>query len=137
MNEFSGKNAKKHPELIIDFLKSTQNGRFLHKTLHYTHRYPACWRCKTELVWKIADEWYISMDKPSKMAVDGQATMDDSRTLRERMVDVAKKITWMPEFGLDRELDWLKNMHDWLISKKNRYWGLSLPIYECPDCGTF
>jgi len=43
----------------------------------------------------------------------------------------------LPEFGLDRELDWLKNMHDWLISKKNRYWGLALPIYECPSCGHF
>jgi len=50
---------------------------------------------------------------------------------------VAKKINWMPEFGLDRELDWLRNMHDWLISKKNRYWGLSLPIYECHKCGYF
>jgi len=28
-------------------------------------------------------------------------------------------------------------MHDWLISKKNRYWGLSLPIYECEKCGHF
>ncbi|NTU74198.1 class I tRNA ligase family protein, partial [Candidatus Roizmanbacteria bacterium] len=126
--EFSGKNAKKHPELIIDFLKTHENGRFLLKTLRYKHRYPACWRCKTELVWKVADEWYIAMDKPSG---------NDKRTLRERMVTVAKNIQWMPEFGLDRELDWLKNMHDWLISKKNRYWGLALPIYECKKCGTF
>jgi len=28
-------------------------------------------------------------------------------------------------------------MHDWLISKKNRYWGLALPIYECKKCGNF
>src|SRR6476659_2293986 len=27
-------------------------------------------------------------------------------------------------------------MHDWMISKK-RYWGLALPIYDCPNCGTF
>ena len=27
-------------------------------------------------------------------------------------------------------------MHDWMISKK-RYWGLALPIYDCPKCGTF
>jgi len=53
------------------------------------------------------------------------------------MIEVAKKIKWMPEFGLGRELDWLKNMHDWLISKKNRYWGLALPIYECKECGHF
>ena len=29
-----------------------------------------------------------------------------------------------------RELDWLQNMDDWMISKK-RYYGLALPIYEC------
>jgi len=28
-------------------------------------------------------------------------------------------------------------MHDWLISKKNRYWGLALPIFECKKCGAF
>jgi len=28
-------------------------------------------------------------------------------------------------------------MGDWLISKKNRYWGLALPIWECPKCGNF
>lgn len=128
MGQFSGKNAKKHPELIIDHLKELDGGSFLLKTLQYTHRYPACWRCKTELVWKVADEWYIAMDKGTK---------DDSRTLRQRMVENAKKIEWMPEFGLDRELDWLKNMHDWLISKKNRYWGLALPIYDCEKCGIF
>ncbi len=128
MGEFSGKNAKKHPEIIIDYLEEKDKGKFLFKTMRYTHRYPACWRCKAELVWKVTDEWYIAMDKSTK---------DDKRTLRQRMVDVAKKIKWMPEFGLDRELDWLKNMHDWLISKKNRYWGLALPIYECKKCGHF
>lgn len=128
MNEFSGQNAKKHPEIIIDYLKSYENGRFLLKTLQYTHRYPACWRCKTELVWKVTFEWYISMD----IKENGKG-----KTLREQMIDTAKMIEWHPEFGLERELDWLSNMHDWLISKKNRYWGLALPIYECQDCGNF
>lgn len=130
--EFSGKNAKKHPELIIDYLKKTDV--FLFSTLRYKHRYPACWRCKTELVWKVADEWYIAMDQPSHKASAGKSA---NNTLRQRMMEVAKKISWMPAFGLDRELDWLKNMHDWLISKKNRYWGLALPIYECKSCGAF
>jgi len=125
--ELSGKNAKKHPELIIDFLKTYKGGEFLFSTLRYKHRYPACWRCKAELVWKVADEWYIAMD------VKGT----DGRTLRSRMIEVAKKINWIPGFGLERELDWLKNMHDWLISKKNRYWGLALPIYECESCKKF
>ena len=135
LGEFSGKNAKKHPELIIDFLKIHKGGEFLFCTLRYKHRYPACWRCKTELVWKVADEWYIAMDKPSQ--IQNSKLKTQNQTLRQRMIAVAKQIKWMPEFGLDRELDWLKNMHDWLISKKNRYWGLALPIYECKKCETF
>jgi isoleucyl-tRNA synthetase len=99
----------------------------------YAHRYPACWRCKTELVWKVTDEWYISMDKPSVKSSAGNSNL----TLRERMKEVTKKINWIPGFGLKRELDWLDNMHDWLISKKNRYWGLALPIWECTKCGNF
>ncbi len=124
----SGKNAKKNPRLVLDYLD--ENG-WAYKIHKYKHRYPACWRCKAELVWKVADEWYIAMDVPSK-----NSKLKDS-TLRQRMINVAKKIKWMPEFGLDRELDWLKNMHDWLISKKNRYWGLALPIYECKKCKAF
>lgn len=133
----SGLNAKKHPELILDIMR--EKG-FAFKVERYTHRYPACWRCKSELVWKVTDEWYISMDLPSKISNDKlQMTKgkQNNKTLRERMKTVAKKIKWIPEFGLKRELDWLNNMHDWLISKKNRYWGLALPIWECRSCGNF
>ena len=136
LGEFSFKNAKKNPRLILDYIK--KNG-FAYKIHNYKHRYPACWRCKTELVWKVAEEWYIAMDlrplRNQKSKIKNQKL--NTQTLRERMIAVAKRIKWMPEFGLDRELDWLKNMHDWLISKKNRYWGLSLPIYECQKCGHF
>jgi isoleucyl-tRNA synthetase len=125
LESFSSQNAKKHPEIIIEFIKAKD---FLFDLKKITHRYPACWRCKTELVWKVTDEWYIAMDK--KLA-------KTKKSLREMMVGVVKKITWLPSFGLERELDWLKNMHDWLISKKNRYWGLALPIWECKKCGGF
>ncbi|MFH1462678.1 MAG: isoleucine--tRNA ligase [bacterium] len=118
LGEFSGKNAKEHPEIIISYLKSKENGKYLFEIKPITHRYPVCWRCKSELVWRVVEEWYISMEK-----------------LRKPLMEVAKKITWIPSFGLDREIDWLKNMEDWLISKK-RYWGLCLPIYEC-SCGNF
>jgi isoleucyl-tRNA synthetase len=122
----SGLNAKENPGLILGYLKKldAEGKHFFLKIENYKHRYPACWRCKTELVWKVADEWYIAMDKGEP-------------TLRQRMIEVAKKINWLPSFGLDRELDWLTNMHDWLISKKNRYWGLALPIWECKKCGNF
>lgn len=123
----SGQNAKKHPEIILDYL--TEN-KFAYKITDYLHRYPACWRCKTELVWKVADEWYIAMDKADPFHPKGL-------TYRQQMKNIVTNIHWLPSFGKERELDWLDNMHDWLISKKNRYWGLALPIYECPNCGKF
>jgi isoleucyl-tRNA synthetase len=49
---------------------------------------------------------------------------------------VCHDIRWIPEFGRERELDWLKNMGDWMISKK-RFWGLALPIWVCDTCGAF
>jgi len=119
LGEFSGENAKNHPEVILDFVRMAEDGKYLFKIAPYTHRYPACWRCKTELVWRVVDEWYIAMGP-----------------LREKMKAAAKKITWIPEFGLKRELDWLSNMQDWLISK-SRYWGLALPIWVCTKCGNF
>ncbi len=137
MDDLSGKNAKKHPELIIDYLRSKDDGKYLLKSMNYTHRYPACWRCRTELVWKVADEWYISMDKPSNSKLKTQNSKVDGKTFREQMKEVARQINWIPSWGLERELDWLNNMHDWLVSKKNRYWGLALPIYECKKCGKF
>src|SRR3989339_1598493 len=42
----TGKNAKKHPEIILDYLREK---KLIFKTHQYKHRYPACWRCKTEL----------------------------------------------------------------------------------------
>ena len=115
LGEFSGENAKENPEIIFNYL-NLANAIF--DLPQYLHRYPTCWRCKTELVWRSADEWYISMDK-----------------LKKPLIAIAKKIKWIPSFGLEREIDWLKNMSDWLISKK-RYWGLALPIFEC-QCGNF
>jgi len=88
----------------------------LYRTEDYTHRYPVCWRCDSELVFRLVEEWFISMDE-----------------LRHLIADVTRRIRWIPEFGLARELDWLANMDDWMISKK-RYYGLALPIYECA-CG--
>ena len=103
----------------------------------YTHRYPVCWRCGEELVFHLVDEWFISMgaqlDKPYE-----EITEDEKqRNLRYQIMQVVLDEThWYPSFGLDRELDWLRNMHDWMISKK-RYYGLALPIWECKECGHF
>jgi isoleucyl-tRNA synthetase len=88
---------------------------------HYLHSYPVCWRCGTQLVFRLVDEWFISMDP-----------------LRQPMSDLTRQIRWLPDgIGLEeRERDWLRNMGDWMISKK-RYYGLALPIWECVECAAW
>src|SRR3989344_1277599 len=127
-DDLTGKNAKENPSLVIEKLKAKG---VLFKIEDYTHRYPVCWRCKTELVWRVVDEWYIAMDRKSEVG-----SQKSEETLRQQMIKVARKINWIPSWGLERELDWLKNMQDCLISKK-RYWGLALPVWECAKCGNF
>ena len=113
---FTGQHVTDVTDSIVAALKAS--GRF-YRLEQYTHRYPQCWRCATPLVFRLVDEWFISMDG-----------------LRQPLMDITNQIRWIPDFGRDRELDWLRNMHDWMISKK-RYWGLALPIWECADCGHF
>jgi len=101
----------------------------------FTHRYPVCWRCSSPLVFRLVDEWFISMGAPLDRPLSEVSEDEKRRNLRYQMMEVVERETrWHPSFGLERELDWLRNMHDWMISKK-RYWGLALPIYECAACG--
>jgi isoleucyl-tRNA synthetase len=81
----SGMNVADVAHPIFDDLK--RRG-LLYRVQDYTHRYPICWRCKTPLVFRLVDEWFISMDQ-----------------LRDKMMDVTRQIRWIPSFGLDRELD--------------------------------
>ena len=130
----TGKSVHDVAQLIFEDLTAK---KLSYRVDDFTHRYPVCWRCGTELVFRLVDEWFISMGKQlEKDDVDVTPEEKDSN-LRLQMIDaVVQETEWHPGFGKDRELDWLHNMHDWMISKK-RYWGLALPIWVCDDCGSF
>ena len=108
----------------------------LYRAAPYTHRYPTCWRCHSELVFRLVDEWFISMGEVYDRPREALTPEEKGRSLRYQIMDVVDRIRWIPDFGYAREMDWLRNMHDWMISKK-RYWGLALPIWTCPGCGRF
>ena len=108
----------------------------LHRLEDYTHRYPVCWRCREELVFRLVDEWFISMGDVIATPYHQMTEAEKATRLRYQIMDSVRETRWIPDFGFEREMDWLRNMHDWMISKK-RYWGLALPIWECADCGWF
>ena len=109
----TGKSAtdKETTQAIIDDLKERD---YLVYVEEYPHVYPHCWRSGDELVFRLVDEWYINMD------------------WRNKIKKVVDDINWIPEWGGEREHEWLDNMGDWMISKK-RFWGLALPIWTFED----
>jgi len=117
--ELNGKSAV-DPATTDSILNDLKQKGLLLEVEKYPHSYPHCWRCKTELLFRLVDEWFIDMK------------------WRDEIMRVVEDATFLPESinGKARELDWLKNMGNWMISKK-RYWGLALPIWWCESCNAF
>ncbi|HYP39191.1 MAG TPA: isoleucine--tRNA ligase [Chloroflexia bacterium] len=111
--QFAGMHVTDVAPVVFDALK--EKGLLYHLE-DYTHRYPTCWRCHTDLVFRVATEWYIRVEE-----------------IRPRLMRAAREVKWHPEYAGKRMENWLVNMSDWNISRK-RYWGLVLPFYVC-DCG--
>jgi isoleucyl-tRNA synthetase len=82
----------------------------------YTHAYPHCWRCDTPLIFRLSDDWFISVEE-----------------VRPQLLEENAKVEWVPAYMGKRMDDWLLNMGDWNISRR-RYYGLPLPFYPC-GCG--
>jgi isoleucyl-tRNA synthetase len=81
-----------------------------------SHRFAECWRCHTPLIFRISDDWFISVQE-----------------MRQPMREANRSVEWTPAYMGLRMDDWLVNMSDWNISRR-RYYGLPLPFYPC-TCG--
>jgi isoleucyl-tRNA synthetase len=114
---FTGKEAidRATADFVFDELRKKN---LLVAVEDYPHIYPHCWRTGDELVFRLVDEWFINMD------------------WRDEIMNVVRQIRWLPDSidGQAREIEWLTNMRDWMISKK-RFWGLALPIWVDEDPG--
>ena len=117
--DFTGKRAVDPATAELVFTKLREK-HLLVAVEEYPHIYPHCWRTGDELVFRLVDEWFINMD------------------WRDEIKGVVREIQWLPPSidGQERELEWLTNMRDWMISKK-RFWGLALPVWVDEKTGDF
>ncbi|MCL2846599.1 MAG: isoleucine--tRNA ligase [Firmicutes bacterium] len=100
----------------VIFNKLTQLG-VMYYTHKYKHNYPFCWRCKTNVIFRLVEGWDIATE-----------------AVKPQIFKAIEEVEWQPAFAKKMMVDWITHMGDWNISRR-RFYGLPLPFYPCQKCG--
>lgn len=113
LTEIAGKYAgMKVFEAREAMLPELREKGILVKEEDYIHTVPVCERCRTVVEPIISEEWFVKM-KP----------------LAEKALKNLDKINFIPKNYNKIIADWLKNIHDWCISR-DLWWGHKIPIWS-------
>lgn len=100
-------------------VKDLEADGLLVKVEPYKHSVGHCQRCRTVLESMVSKQWFLKIESLAKPAID---------------VVEKGEIEIIPEHWKKVYLNWMKEIHDWCISRQ-LWWGHRIPAFFCPSCG--
>jgi len=110
--DYQGLKTTEAREKIIQIL--SKQG-LIEKIQDYTHSVPKCYRCGSTIELLLSKQWFLKMKNLAELAVKAVKN---------------KEIKFHPKRWEKVYFNWLKNTHDWCISRQI-WWGQRLPVWFC------